>query len=1096
MRPRSDHRREPPARPSLRPGRFVRNLDDDLGCGQVHAIEGHQALVEYFDTPAVDDPPRIRVDTARLQEVQLKPQDRVYWRDPETSIWWMGRIGSAHLLESGDPDPVYWVEFPKRRPQPIPSAQLRVRWDCPLEDPAAILATRTTDTPFWYEGRSLLMRSVLDQRAACGGLTGLLSASLDLEAYQVRVVRAVLDDPVQRYLLADEVGLGKTIEAGAILRQYVLEHPQDHKALVLVPPHLKAQWEGELVGRFHMGPELGDSVLVRGLDELDEPPPGLGMLIVDEAHHPAALAHAADPKARERYALLARAAREVPRLLLLSATPVLRNEDGFLAMLHLLDPAAWPLEDREGFRLRVQQRQGVAELLNELDDEAPPFILEQALDDLEDRLGQDARLVALSAAMRPLLDEASDHAGRRAALSTLRAHIGELYRLHRRMLRTRRRSTPDVLSGRAADAALLCAEPLRAQMEEALEEWREAAALAAHRREAPEEVARGLWGLFLNAALSHPRVLHALVRSRLDGTAPPHGLAALNAVQVGWLHHPSLHPHEPELLGALADLLDGAEDLRAAALVRFLQANPDQKLVVFVDRAAVADGLAAHLAAVLGQRVRRHRSPDDVSAFVDDDAVGVLVCDRSAEEGLNLHDCRAALLHYDLPLAPNRIEQRVGRLDRYGARTKARSLTFEDHAPMARAWQACLRECIAVFDRSVASLQYVLDEHMGRLQRDSFERGVGVFEELRSALEDPKQGLDAELHRIKLQEDLDSQDQDAGEAARFQVLEDLDQRPKELARALDAWLVRSLRFGRSWENEGLGLVRYEYHTQGTLIPQPALLRDFLGVGWQAGDFRGRVYKTPLLTWSRSQASKRPLPPLRLGHPLIEAAYRHALRDDRGVAFVWWRHRSAYGLEHPLLAFRFDFMVEAGAAGIEVWRKRHPQLSAGAIRRRLDALLPPRVMSLWLNEEGESIEDEEILALLADPYNTRSGDQQLHTALWSEVEEHLELGHWRPLVRAVERHARNAIHTHPELAVLQRAGRRKLAEQSARVEAQLSARAARLDGRVLEAELRELELERTLHELLEEALRQPRIRLDSVGAVFLANWSPFGARNSG
>ena len=58
---------------------------------------------------------------------------------------------------------------------------------------------------------------------------------IDLEPHQVEVVRRVLQDPVQRYLLADEVGLGKTIEAGILIRQYVLDDPDRHQVVVLVP---------------------------------------------------------------------------------------------------------------------------------------------------------------------------------------------------------------------------------------------------------------------------------------------------------------------------------------------------------------------------------------------------------------------------------------------------------------------------------------------------------------------------------------------------------------------------------------------------------------------------------------------------------------------------------------------------------------------------------------------------------------------------------------------------------------------------------------------------------------------------------------------
>ena len=70
-----------------------------------------------------------------------------------------------------------------------------------------------------------------DQRVLASDVLGLWSAAVDLEPHQYRVVQQVLRDPIQRYLLADEVGLGKTIEAGAILRQYVIDEPSTHRHL-------------------------------------------------------------------------------------------------------------------------------------------------------------------------------------------------------------------------------------------------------------------------------------------------------------------------------------------------------------------------------------------------------------------------------------------------------------------------------------------------------------------------------------------------------------------------------------------------------------------------------------------------------------------------------------------------------------------------------------------------------------------------------------------------------------------------------------------------------------------------------------------------
>ena len=98
-------------------------------------------------------------------------------------------------------------------------------------------------------------------------MSALFSSIIELEPHQVEVVRRVLQDPVKRYLLADEVGLGKTIEAGVLIRQYVQDDP-DHRIVVLVPAPLIAQWRGERCRRFLLSEELVESVLTVASDDV------------------------------------------------------------------------------------------------------------------------------------------------------------------------------------------------------------------------------------------------------------------------------------------------------------------------------------------------------------------------------------------------------------------------------------------------------------------------------------------------------------------------------------------------------------------------------------------------------------------------------------------------------------------------------------------------------------------------------------------------------------------------------------------------------------------------------------------------------------
>jgi ATP-dependent helicase HepA len=98
-------------------------------------------------------------------------------------------------------------------------SRVRFRGMAPLVDPLGELSDRRSGQLDKLCARTDFLRHYFELAAVDRGLHGVVSSAVDLFPHQVGVARRVLSDPVQRYLLADEVGLGKTIEAGFIIRQ-------------------------------------------------------------------------------------------------------------------------------------------------------------------------------------------------------------------------------------------------------------------------------------------------------------------------------------------------------------------------------------------------------------------------------------------------------------------------------------------------------------------------------------------------------------------------------------------------------------------------------------------------------------------------------------------------------------------------------------------------------------------------------------------------------------------------------------------------------------------------------------------------------------
>jgi ATP-dependent helicase HepA len=1118
---------------------FVRSSANSLGVGKLIGVKGKKATIEYFDSPAEKKRCREVVDLESVAGVVLDEQTRVHCRDPETELWRPGRA----LVPIGE---CYLVAFPNGLKEEISCENLFVRWDQPIEDPTGHLAARVNETPFFHEARAAFVRALVEQRGACAGMAGLFSSAIDLENHQIEVARRVLQDPVQRYLLADEVGLGKTIEACILIRQYVLDRPRDHRVLVLTPPHLVAQWRDEMRFKFHLGSLLDDTIDVAGHDDLEAvknfPKEG-GMLVIDEAHHVAALVSApSGSEQRQHFMALRKIALKAERLLLLSATPLLHNEAAFQAMLHLLDPAIYPLGDLKAFRQRVERWQHVAELFHVFTETEAGSFLESSLQHLREMFPKDERLAELGKQLKPHLDDdrTVDDPERVRLVRAIRAHLSETYKLHRRLLRNRRgqEQTESLLPGRVGLRLQEYEDPVRLELELCLEEWRQhvAAKVFDSDNEGPRQQA-ALFLLLLELAMSDPTALDAAVAFRLGEDRKTIKTLGLTDAEVD-LVKSAPKPHgEGKFLTRLrqAAAMQSEPRQQAAAdlLKRLLddQANPARpaKVVVFTTLPATADRLLSFLRPKFGPAVERHgANQESWIRFLHDPACRVLVCDRQAEDGLNLQGARMILLHYDLPFAPNRIEQRMGRLDRYGVGQAVRSFSL---APTRGAvatpsvfsrWSECLDLGFGVFEQSIASLQYLVDEEMRALRRDLLMEGPSALPKAKERLGGENGAVQKELLRIQILDELDAievgEEQDQGFAEQLKLAE---LRQKESWKeATQQFLVGQLRFG-DWGATGPTdpVRRYWFQRpkQGhqTLMPVSRLERNFTGViDRLAPDWmRPSIYP---ITFDRQTAQRRrvlvdifpakgpkqavPLPIAVgwIGDAFIDALADYVRWDDRGLCFALWKFRPKLNTATPAdLAFRFDFLVEADVGPAVRVAERKAELTPASIRRQADQLFPPIIQTIWVDKDCKPLLEAKALAPFAEPYDKGQGgphgrDFNLNHERWAILNKSYPAAKWEALCAKARQAAETALRERLHLKELTK----QKADQAARLAsirlAQQESRIASLAAAERKEERAQLKLDEAIAAAVETGIRKPAIRLDAIGAVFVSKKDPFAA----
>ncbi|MEU1507092.1 DEAD/DEAH box helicase [Kitasatospora sp. NPDC005748] len=524
-------------------------------------------------------------------------------------------------------------------------------------------------------------------RSGAGPFRSLASIAVEPRAYQLVPLLMALRQRTVRLLVSDDVGIGKTIEAGLIAKE-LLAQGEASRLAVLCSPALAEQWQGELREKFGIDAELVLSSTVSRLERDLELGQSLfkkhpytiistdfikstrhredfvrhcpDLVIVDEAHTCVAAddAHAGTKSGANqlRYELLQRVAADPERhLLLLTATPHSGKESAFRNLLGLVKPELAELDlDNPAGRARLaehfiaRKRADVRSYLTKEDGLADDSLAERTAFP-SDRWTKDEPY-KLAPGYRALLDDAIAYAGDRvrAAGSEGKREARIAWWSVIALLRSM------VSSPRAA------AQTLRT---------RSASATARTAQEAD------VLGAPLNSDAADSDTLEGLDVAPGAGETEDAGARLLE-------------------LAERAKALEGTQqDAKLKALVKHLKSllADGYHPIVFCRYIPTAEYLAEELSGALGRKAkvaavtgtispqqRLERIEELAAEDADDPATRrVLIATDCLSEGVNLQHHFDAVVHYDLAWNPTRHDQREGRVDRYGQkRDQVRVITM------------------------------------------------------------------------------------------------------------------------------------------------------------------------------------------------------------------------------------------------------------------------------------------------------------------------------------------------------------------------------------------------------------------------------------
>ena len=508
-------------------------------------------------------------------------------------------------------------------------------------------------------------------RSSAGPFRSFGAIAVEPRAYQLVPLMMALRQDVVRILIADDVGIGKTIEASLIAKELIAQGSAERLA-VLCPPHLAEQWQSELRDKFHIDAELvmpsTVSRLERGLPmnrSIFEAYPNVivsidyikgdkrkadfvracpEVVIVDEAH---GCTLGSDRGRQQRYELVRALSKDDERhLILVTATPHSGKADAFRSLLGHLDSGFEDLPDDLAGRENEARRRTLARYL------------------VQRRRGD----------IKSYLDEDTPFPDRDEAEATYKLN-DDYRRLFNRVLAYARETVREEEGGQHRQRV----------------RWWAALGLLRALASSPAAAAETLRNRATTADTATPEEADEVGRRSVldvDDAESFEGVDVTPGADVEAEDDEAGRDRRRlQEMARQADALRGINDPKLAAFIPLIQTilKDGYRPIVFCRFIATADYLGEELRRVLGKTVEvaavtGKLPPEERERRVlelSEHEKRVLVATDCLSEGVNLQEHFDAVAHYDLSWNPTRHEQREGRVDRYGQqRTKVHALTF------------------------------------------------------------------------------------------------------------------------------------------------------------------------------------------------------------------------------------------------------------------------------------------------------------------------------------------------------------------------------------------------------------------------------------
>lgn len=584
--------------------------------------------------------------------------------------------------------------------------------------------------PMWYFGRSAVNRTIHTIDNAFYWFKELAGCKIFLKPYQLKTVMRCLSEQNCRYMIADEVGLGKTIEAASVLKIY-LSDKKKQKILICVPDALVEQWKTELAFKFRLfeGENLKDNnIKILPMSKIAVATGKYDFVIVDEVH--------SILNNLLRYVTVLRLSRTADNVIMLSATPVQSRNEEYHKLLSLIQPERYYGMSEEKFieLLELQNKvvRKVHSAVSYLED------YKEAIKDSENEHNEDTREAfdELVETLEDIADRTNDktiegdieklnYEAENFSLLRLErivAYICEAYQLEKCIIRNRKK--PEDTNNRVLKEIPYEMDTdfnnTEFRIYSLLSEW--ISGNTFDKNDFDSKILPLISAFFSSSAAFSDEL-------KKNPSVP----SEIRELAAGWISE------DLNTIKNIRHILDDPMDSmsRMVTVCDYLEQEAyDKKVLIFTHFASTHRLFRQLLTKVFGENYCTFfcegMSPDELELntyrFQNESGYRIMLSDESGGEGRNFQKADE-LICIDLPWSANTLEQRIGRLDRIG-RDKTKDVVSvivyaQDSVEkdLADIWDKGLN----IFNKSQSGLEIIMndiDEQIRTAVMNDFKYGL------------------------------------------------------------------------------------------------------------------------------------------------------------------------------------------------------------------------------------------------------------------------------------------------------------------------------------------------------------------------------------